>query len=200
MEDGGFGSTDELLWSPDGDDTFDLGSDLFTDPEGASIPGLMETEGYVPSYLVGGGGNDYASFTGSEWKAEPLGGGGDTGIGETLEYNVGGAIGGSLGGGDTGDGYNSTGGGGDVPVNFGSGEAGGAFASIGSGAASLWKSIGSLVNPISTAIIGKPLIKTTATGAAATAAQQAAAQKAQMQNLLVVGALGVGAYLIFKKK
>lgn len=195
MEDAGFGSSDESLWSPDGDDSFDLGSDLFSDPGGASIPGLMETEGYVPSYLVGGGGGDYAAYTGSEWKEEPSGGGGDTGIRETLEYNVGGAT----GGGDYGDGYNSSGGGGDVPVNFGTGEAGGAFSSIGTGAASLWKSIGNLVNPISTAITGRPLIQTT-TGAAATAAQKAAAQKAQMQNLLVVGALGVGAYLLLAKK
>lgn len=146
------------------------------------------------TFLPSGGGDSVDSF---------LGLGGDTGIGD-IDWGTGGAVDPLAGHGIinvpdnldfTINGLDPDFAGGGTPVNLGNGTYGGSFGTIGQQGASLFKSIagavGGVVNPISNAVFGRPLLRT-----GGTAAQQKAAQT---QNMLVLGALGLGAWLLVKK-
>lgn len=114
------------------------------------------------------------------------------------EYTTGGGT--SIGGGSGGDltfnrdGYGdgvATGGG--SPINMTSTPVGGNFNSIGGAINSLYSAIAGGVNSVSTAITGRPVLSTARAG---TAAQQ---QQQKLQNMLVLGGLGLAAFLIYKK-
>jgi hypothetical protein len=81
-----------------------------------------------------------------------------------------------------------------TPADWTRGTVGGAFGSIGQQQSGLWQGLGKLINPVATALTGRALI-----GDPRAAATAQLRQQQLIQNILVVTAIGAGAYLLFKR-